>query len=244
MWYREHIGGDRRPVVDTWWQTETGAHHDLAAARRHRDQAGLGACARCPASRAEVVDDAGDRGAQRRRRLPGAHRAVAVDAAHHLGRRRALPRHLLVALRRPLLRRRRRQDRRRRRPLAARPGRRRDATCPATASRPPRSSRRWSRTRRSPRPRSSAPTDATTGQAIVAFVILRGDARRRAASLVGGAARPRRPRTIGPIAKPQQILIVAGAAEDPLRQDHAPAAARRRREPRARATSPRSPTPR
>ncbi|MGH7603813.1 MAG: acetate--CoA ligase [Gemmatimonadaceae bacterium] len=25
MWYREHIGGDRCPIVDTWWQTETGA---------------------------------------------------------------------------------------------------------------------------------------------------------------------------------------------------------------------------
>jgi acetyl-CoA synthetase len=24
MWYREHIGGGRTPVVDTWWQTETG----------------------------------------------------------------------------------------------------------------------------------------------------------------------------------------------------------------------------
>jgi acetyl-CoA synthetase len=24
MWYREHIGGDRCPIVDTWWQTETG----------------------------------------------------------------------------------------------------------------------------------------------------------------------------------------------------------------------------
>ena len=24
MWYREHIGGDNCPVVDTWWQTETG----------------------------------------------------------------------------------------------------------------------------------------------------------------------------------------------------------------------------
>jgi acetyl-CoA synthetase len=23
-WYREHIGGDRVPVIDTWWQTETG----------------------------------------------------------------------------------------------------------------------------------------------------------------------------------------------------------------------------
>jgi acetyl-CoA synthetase len=25
MWYREVIGGNRCPVVDTWWQTETGA---------------------------------------------------------------------------------------------------------------------------------------------------------------------------------------------------------------------------
>ena len=24
MWYRQHIGADRLPVVDTWWQTETG----------------------------------------------------------------------------------------------------------------------------------------------------------------------------------------------------------------------------
>jgi len=24
VWYREHIGGDMTPVVDTWWQTETG----------------------------------------------------------------------------------------------------------------------------------------------------------------------------------------------------------------------------
>src|SRR5206468_8061585 len=25
IWYRRVIGGDRTPVVDTWWQTETGA---------------------------------------------------------------------------------------------------------------------------------------------------------------------------------------------------------------------------
>lgn len=25
LWYRKHIGGDRCPIVDTWWQTETGA---------------------------------------------------------------------------------------------------------------------------------------------------------------------------------------------------------------------------
>ena len=25
LWYRKHIGGDSAPIVDTWWQTETGA---------------------------------------------------------------------------------------------------------------------------------------------------------------------------------------------------------------------------
>ncbi|MFI5955598.1 acetate--CoA ligase [Cryptosporangium sp. NPDC051539] len=25
VWYRHHIGGDQAPIVDTWWQTETGA---------------------------------------------------------------------------------------------------------------------------------------------------------------------------------------------------------------------------
>ena len=24
IWYREHVGGNRTPIVDTWWQTETG----------------------------------------------------------------------------------------------------------------------------------------------------------------------------------------------------------------------------
>jgi acetyl-CoA synthetase len=26
MWYHKHIGGERCPIVDTWWQTETGMH--------------------------------------------------------------------------------------------------------------------------------------------------------------------------------------------------------------------------
>ncbi|MBM6398836.1 acetate--CoA ligase [Phycicoccus sonneratiae] len=25
LWYRKHVGGDKAPIVDTWWQTETGA---------------------------------------------------------------------------------------------------------------------------------------------------------------------------------------------------------------------------
>ena len=26
MWYHRHIGGEKCPIVDTWWQTETGGH--------------------------------------------------------------------------------------------------------------------------------------------------------------------------------------------------------------------------
>ena len=83
--------------------------------------------------------------------------------------------------------------------------------------------------------------DAMTGQGIVAFVILRGDATKRVAD--GGAdageeliaelrkhvVHPDRPDR-----RPRQIMIVPGATEDPIRQDHAAPAARRRREPRPR----------
>ena len=39
---------------------------------------------------------------------------------------------------------------------------------------------------------------------------------------------------IGPIAKPRQIMVVQELPEDPFRQDHAAAVARRRGEPRGR----------
>ncbi|MEB2565992.1 AMP-binding protein, partial [Burkholderia anthinoferrum] len=26
MWYHKHVGHERCPIVDTWWQTETGGH--------------------------------------------------------------------------------------------------------------------------------------------------------------------------------------------------------------------------
>ena len=96
VWYWKHIGGERCPVVDTWWQTETGAimisplpgattlkpgQRDVPAPRHRRRH-------RRRRRRA---------GRHPRRRLPRAHPAVAVDAARHLGRPRALPRHVLVA---------------------------------------------------------------------------------------------------------------------------------------------------
>ena len=42
MWYHREIGKERCPIVDTWWQTETGSDHDRADSGRGGDQAGLG----------------------------------------------------------------------------------------------------------------------------------------------------------------------------------------------------------
>ena len=104
MWYRRVIGGDRCPIVDTWWQTETGAMMIAPLPGRDVVQAGFGdgTAARHQHRRG------GRRGRERRRdrrRVPHPGRAVAVDAARHLGRRAALQGHLLVPLRGPLLRR-------------------------------------------------------------------------------------------------------------------------------------------
>ncbi|MGQ0744460.1 MAG: acetate--CoA ligase [Acidimicrobiales bacterium] len=58
MWYRTHIGGGRCPVVDTWWQTETGAIliSPLPGATTLRPGS---ATFPLPGIGAEVVDDAG-----------------------------------------------------------------------------------------------------------------------------------------------------------------------------------------
>ena len=42
MWYHEHIGGGRCPIVDTWWQTETGGIMISPLPGRHDHQARLG----------------------------------------------------------------------------------------------------------------------------------------------------------------------------------------------------------
>jgi acetyl-CoA synthetase len=60
VWYREHIGGDRCPVVDTWWQTETGGImiSPLPGATTLKPGS---ATFPLPGISAEVVDDVGDR---------------------------------------------------------------------------------------------------------------------------------------------------------------------------------------
>jgi acetyl-CoA synthetase len=59
VWYREHIGGDRCPVVDTWWQTETGAI--MISPLPGVTAAKPGAAMRpLPGISADVVDDQGN----------------------------------------------------------------------------------------------------------------------------------------------------------------------------------------
>jgi acetyl-CoA synthetase len=59
VWYRENIGGGRTPIVDTWWQTETGAHmiSPLPGVTSAKPGSAMTAL---PGIAAEVVDDAGN----------------------------------------------------------------------------------------------------------------------------------------------------------------------------------------
>ncbi len=59
VWYRENIGGSRTPIVDTWWQTETGAHmlSPLPGVTAAKPGSAMGPL---PGISADVVDDAGN----------------------------------------------------------------------------------------------------------------------------------------------------------------------------------------
>ena len=58
MWYRENIGGDNCPIVDTWWQTETGQImiSPLPGVTSGKPGSAMKAL---PGINAEVLDDAG-----------------------------------------------------------------------------------------------------------------------------------------------------------------------------------------
>ncbi len=58
IWYRENIGGGSTPIVDTWWQTETGAHMISPLPGVTSGKPGS-AMTPIPGISAEVVDDAG-----------------------------------------------------------------------------------------------------------------------------------------------------------------------------------------
>jgi acetyl-CoA synthetase len=60
MWYHEHIGGGRCPIVDTWWQTETGGIMISPLPGCTTTKPGS-ATFPLPGVGAELVDDAGQR---------------------------------------------------------------------------------------------------------------------------------------------------------------------------------------
>ncbi|WP_329106566.1 acetate--CoA ligase [Micromonospora sp. NBC_01699] len=59
MWYREHVGRDRAPIVDTWWQTETGAIMISPLPGVTNTKPGS-AMSPLPGISADVVDDQGE----------------------------------------------------------------------------------------------------------------------------------------------------------------------------------------
>ena len=60
MWYHENIGGGKCPIVDTWWQTETGGHMITPLPGLTTTKPGS-ACQPIPGVFAEVVDDDGNK---------------------------------------------------------------------------------------------------------------------------------------------------------------------------------------
>lgn len=59
MWYHEHIGGANTPIVDTWWQTETGGHMITPMPGVTATKPGSG-CHPIPGVFAELVDEQGN----------------------------------------------------------------------------------------------------------------------------------------------------------------------------------------
>ena len=238
IWYRQHIGGDRTPVVDTWWQTETGMAMITPLPGVTTLKPGS-ATKPFPGVDAAVVDESG--------------REVGPGGGGYLVLRKPWPAMLRGIYKDP--------DRYVETYWSRFPG----MYFAGDGARRDRDGDFWllgrvddvmnvSGHRISTIEVESAlvdhpavaeaavcgRNDSLTGQAIVAYVTLKGGA--------GGVGRDdgraARPRGAGDRADREagQHRLHARAAEDALGKDHAQAAARRRREPAARATRRRWPT--
>ena len=80
LWYRKYIGSDKAPIVDTWWQTETGAIMISPLPGVTTLEPGS-AQKPIPSISAEILDDGQPLHGSREGRLPRPHQAVALDAA-------------------------------------------------------------------------------------------------------------------------------------------------------------------
>ena len=69
MWYHKNIGKEKVPIVDTWWQTETGGILITGASRRHNGQTRISNKA-VPGARAAGGQRRRIAGRAERRRLP------------------------------------------------------------------------------------------------------------------------------------------------------------------------------
>ncbi len=222
VWYWKVIGGGRCPVVDTWWQTETGHILITPLPGITTLKPGLGHAA-VPRHRGRGGQRQGRAG---QGRLPRPQEALAGHAARHLPRPAALRGAVLEPVPGHLLHRRRRQARRGRLLLAARPGGRRDERLGAPrlhdgggvgAGGPP-AGRRGRGDRAAPRDQGAGHRGLRHHQG----------RQQRHPGADGGAQGPRdeEDRRPGPPRRPD---LRRRPAQDPLRQDHAPPPARHRR---------------
>ena len=155
MWYHEKVGGKRCPIVDTWWQTETGAHMIAPLPGATPTKPGSATLPFFGVDAAVVDDEGKEVGPNVGGKLV-IRKPVALHAAHDLRRRRALQQDLLE-----------RDTRASTSPATARAATRTatsgswaaSTTCstsPAIASAPPRWKARSSAIPTSPKPPSSA----------------------------------------------------------------------------------------
>ena len=85
MWYYTVVGQSRCPVVDTWWQTETGSH--MIAPMPGAVPLKPGSCTLpLPGIMAAIVDEAGHDIAERQGRISCHQTAVPVTGTHFVGR--------------------------------------------------------------------------------------------------------------------------------------------------------------
>jgi acetyl-CoA synthetase len=82
MWYHRHVGGGSCPIVDTWWQTETGMILITPLPGITTTKPGS-ATKPFPGVTAAVVNEQGER-VDQGRRIPRARAAVAGHDAWHL----------------------------------------------------------------------------------------------------------------------------------------------------------------
>lgn len=221
VWYREHIGAGRTPIVDTWWQTETGAMMisplpGVTETKPGSAQRALpGIAATVVDDEANEVPDGGGGYLVLTEPWPSMLRTIWGDDQRYIDT-------YWSRFEGKYFMRRRGQEGRRRRHLAARPGRRRHARLrPQHLDHRGRVGPRLAPVRRRGGRRGRRRRDDRSGDRRLRHPAGFGERRREPG---GRAAQPRR-RDPRPDRQAEAGPAGGGAAEDPLGQDHAPSAA-------------------